>query len=370
MSGKTSKPAIPNRRPLGINEDLWQFLSSMKEILESYEGSRATEPDRIVTRDDLRKLGFNSAALSNEQPSYIMDELVRNSNIGGRDSTYSSMYISNPALVLANSISTVNGTVVTGSVTDTNIINQTYYQVQETGQFQILPVFTGLTGDPHRVKITGRYEGNVGHNVKIYAYNYDTSAWDALTSATRDFTSSSSDASFTFDFEDNLPGVLSDYVSSGQVEIKIEHLSPSNSSHNFYLDYIAVEQVNLELSMAGTYYALTGLTEGENNNVTMNGSAGTWTIQKPGVYSVDAQISFSGSDDVTIEGELFVNGEDFEPIAFSRKLGSSGDVGSASGGGLVALTKGDVLSWRFESDSDDTILSIYHFHMKLEGKNT
>ena len=73
-SGKTPKPAIPNR-PVDISDELWYFLRSIKEILEAYEGSAGRLEDRILTINDLKKIGIDKNALNTEQASYNLTTL-------------------------------------------------------------------------------------------------------------------------------------------------------------------------------------------------------------------------------------------------------------------------------------------------------
>lgn len=78
-SGVSRKPAIPDQRPTGINDDLWRYLQSIKEIIESYEGSRGKVGDQIVTKNNLTNAGIDLRSL--DKPAGIR---LNQANIGGR----------------------------------------------------------------------------------------------------------------------------------------------------------------------------------------------------------------------------------------------------------------------------------------------
>ena len=67
------------------------------------------------------------------------------------------------------------------------------------------------------------------------------------------------------------------------------------------------------------------------------------TISLPGVYSVAGQMSFSGSGAATFAVHVYKNTSNTS-IGFHRKMGATGDVGSASMVGLVDCAEGDDLS--------------------------
>jgi hypothetical protein len=260
------------------------------------------------------------------------------------------LYIEGDFTKTADSITLNTGT-ATGSVSDTHTINSTYYQVDEvagTPGFDFEVNFT-LDGEPGRIDIVGRYQGSVGHNVVINAWNYTLAQWDRFTAATRDFLSSTTDEEFVFDYDDLL-GVPADYLSGTDSKIQIIHTSPGNTAHDFYLDYIAIFERGIEITTPGTFQVILPFTEGLSNYVTLDGAAGTMTIIKDGVYKALLTTSFSGTDEATFESHLFVNGTKQDNIGAKRRLGADGDVGSAAFSGLVNLEEDDVVDVRIASD--------------------
>lgn len=74
------------------------------------------------------------------------------------------------------------------------------------------------------------------------------------------------------------------------------------------------------------------------------------TIGTDGIYIALCQVSFSGTISVTFEAHLRI--DDVEQVeGFHRKLGTGGDVGSASFVALKSLSADEVLTVYIESDS-------------------
>ena len=116
--------------------------------------------------------------------------------------------------------------------------------------------------------------------------------------------------------------------------------------------------------MAGTAYQLTGLTAGPFNLTTLDGPNGLITVDQDGDYQFAGAISFSGTDDALVEGHLYINGVE-GGTAFKRKLGATGDVGSAAGCSILSLSSGDDLEFYFNSDIDDAHISIDQLCVQL-----
>ena len=100
----------------------------------------------------------------------------------------------------------------------------------------------GAGGDPVptgkvRVVINGYYSGNPAHNVKIYAYDFTTLSWDALTADAGDFPSAGADQDYSF----STPAPAGNYLSGGRVYVQIDHVSPGNPTHTLNIDYMSLE---------------------------------------------------------------------------------------------------------------------------------
>jgi hypothetical protein len=279
---------------------------------------------------------------------------------------YGELYQEGDNTKTADSITLNTGTLDSGTVDDTKAIDGVYYHVGEvTGSpgFEFEINFT-LAKDPGRVEIVGRYEGNAAHIVLIYAWNYTLAQWDRFTSDARDFISSTEDAVFIFDYDD-LAGSISDYISGTDSKVKIEHTTSGNANHNFYLDYTAIFERGFVTEDAGTFQAVTGFTEGSSKNITLDGDAGTMTMVGGGVYKTDMTVSFSGTDNATFEGHIFVDGVKQSNAGAKRKLGSGGDVGTTTLTGLINVVAGDVVSLRVTSDMNGDFASIENINWNM-----
>lgn len=72
-------------------------------------------------------------------------------------------------------------------------------------------------------------------------------------------------------------------------------------------------------------------------------------IDQDGIYEVNSQISFSGTGGTTFDFFIYVNAAPSN-YAFQRKLGTGGDVGSASVVGILDLSDGDLVDVYLQAD--------------------
>ena len=272
---------------------------------------------------------------------------------------YAQMGVINDSDNIADVVVVTNGTITSGDVNATRFIDQNYLVVNETGKFDINYVFEDTVGNPTRVHFKGRYVGNPSHVVWIYAWNFVSDTWVRLTAASNDFPSSSTDYSLSFEF----PADNNNYAENGVVMIRIYHDSNPVGSHDFYTDYISITTETLSLPLAGTEYMISGLTPGLSSNVTVDSNS--FTIQVPGVYDFDGAICFSGTDNMTVTGRPYVNGNPSPIIAFKRKLGSNGDTGCAAGNGIVRLAAGNIMTFYMQSDTPNSFVSYDTLSVKL-----
>ena len=85
-----------------------------------------------------------------------------------------------------------------------------------------------------------------------------------------------------------------------------------------------------------------------SNNVSVSTLLGTLTVGKTADYHVTNYSSFTGTANTEYHGYLFVNGSEHS-LGWGRKMGTGGDVGSASFGGVIYLEDGDVLATKVEA---------------------
>ena len=90
------------------------------------------------------------------------------------------------------------------------------------------------------------------------------------------------------------------------------------------------------------------------------------TVNVAGIYKIEGAFSFSASNNVTFFGSGFLDGVELEEIHFTRKIGTAGDVGSASFTGLVSVTAGQVVDFRVrhsDTGAVDTTFSYMNFNV-------
>ena len=134
-------------------------------------------------------------------------------------------------------INNLDGNVESGGITDTYTDNAARHVLDEvTGApgFDYEYWFETIPGtvSHFRVKFNGYYDGSPTHVVDVQAWNYLTSAWNAiftLLDASVDATSYSAD----------LPSNI--YSSIGQAKVRFYHVSSGNTSHDLYVDQLVLE---------------------------------------------------------------------------------------------------------------------------------
>jgi hypothetical protein len=95
------------------------------------------------------------------------------------------------------------------------------------------------------------------------------------------------------------------------------------------------------VALSTSWQKITGSFQGNaisSTNITPDYDDDRITVNHVGVLFVGIQASFSGGNNAVIEGAVYVDGVRQEPIRFRRKLGSTGDVGSASASGIINVT--------------------------------
>lgn len=139
-----------------------------------------------------------------------------------------------PDVYACASLTATNGTIAAGAHTDLHAVGGTTVQVNEASGapgILVTAAFTGVDGIDH-VYVHGYYDGN-HTDMHVQLYNYDTTAWDTVT------TFPAGGSSMTL-----LAGVIADgapyFDGSGNAQVRFYHATAGNPSHRLYLDYLAV----------------------------------------------------------------------------------------------------------------------------------
>ena len=108
------------------------------------------------------------------------------------------------------------------------------------------------------------------------------------------------------------------------------------------------------VALSTSWAKITGSFQGdmfESTNINADYANGRVIVNHVGVLFVGIQVSFSGSNSAVIEGAIYLDGVRQESIRFRRKLGLSGDVGSASALGIIQVT-GTNMALEFYAKAD------------------
>lgn len=128
--------------------------------------------------------------------------------------------------------------------------------------------------------------------------------------------------------------VIHDDFLVGGVGIAFGSMYTTNGATSQTLDTIgAFEDLVSHFDTAGAYA-----------NMDVDPANAAFTVHIPGEYHLDSALSFSGSSGALLEVAAFINGSIEPSVWVQRKLGTGGDVGSASLGGILTLAANDVVT--------------------------
>jgi hypothetical protein len=137
-------------------------------------------------------------------------------------------------IALPSSVSITNGT-ATGTVSDVQtMLDGNVYHVDEaaaTPGFDPVFTFTGVDFVPTHLVSRFYYDGTALHDVHFELWNYNTSAWVELHQLIENL-----------DYQVVALPVpdFSDFISSEEVQVRINHETAGNPAHNLDLDYLAL----------------------------------------------------------------------------------------------------------------------------------
>jgi hypothetical protein len=148
----------------------------------------------------------------------------------------------------------------------------------------------------------------------------------------------------------------SDSWKGGCFGTMLEHSDPATSTINFATASVFVPWVSASAGNLSSYITFESNAGGDRLVVGPGGA---------GSYSVDLSVSFSGSNNIQVEGAVFINNVEQEVIRPHRKLSSSGDLGSMSAGNMVSLSSGDYIDVRFNSNTSSTSINIFYCSLRI-----
>ena len=121
-----------------------------------------------------------------------------------------------------------------------------------------------------------------------------------------------------------------------------------------YVNDAAIPQSTIGLTPS----ILTGFdTAGPSSGISVALNADSMILNYAGTYHLTGQCSFNGTNSITFNVHIYRNGSSTS-IGFHRKMGATGDVGSASMTGLLSCVTGDVISMYAAADSDNKSMTL------------
>jgi len=109
------------------------------------------------------------------------------------------------------------GTLISGDFSDTDTDNDVEWVTAPTGSgLDVFLTFQVSSDLPVSIFINGRYEANPGEFVDVFAFNFDTSAFVQLSTATNRFDNSTTDSGLTFTLS------AAQISSTGEVRIRFQ----------------------------------------------------------------------------------------------------------------------------------------------------
>jgi hypothetical protein len=108
-------------------------------------------------------------------------------------------------------------------------------------------------------------------------------------------------------------------------------------------------------TVGSTYQRVSNYTAcATTTGLTYDTTAGTFTINKAGVYDVFFQHSFVGDNSEQYEVALHTNGVEYGQVEFIRTMGSAAAIGSASAAGLFSAASNTVIDVRCKNAAGGT----------------
>lgn len=136
----------------------------------------------------------------------------------------------------------------------------------------------------------------------------------------------------------------------------------------FLADLDGTGGVDITVTTGGTYYGWTSAVLGHAGGMgsdVANATADQLIVRKTGDYRISLHGCFSGTPNATVTCKTFISGTANNHIAFVRKLGASGDVGSASMAGIDSLVVGDTVDVRCTTIANTKTINFWAVNLSV-----
>lgn len=150
----------------------------------------------------------------------------------------------------------------------------------------------------------------------------------------------------------------------------VVHPHPEPVYAELYLDDAdGTGGTDITVTTAGTFYGMKNFLEGHNDGMLLdvsNTTADLVTVLTDGDYGIFFSGSFSGSANAQVSCSAFISGVRNTHIAFTRKLGAAGDVGTVAMHGIDELSVGDYVDLRCTSSLNGHTINFWNTTMLVE----
>ena len=154
-------------------------------------------------------------------------------------------------------------------------------------------------------------------------------------------------------------------VSANRYTTDLADLDAHASASLAYSDN-ATTPADITVTTAGTWYKvpLDDSSFEVTSHCTFDDANDRIIVLHPGKYVIAAQFSFSGTANTTFTGRMFKNDQQCF-CGFKRKMGATGDVGSASLVSGVSMAAGDYLELKVTADGSSKTFSVHLVQMTV-----
>jgi len=158
---------------------------------------------------------------------------------------------------------------------------------------------------------------------------------------------------------------FSKYLFDNDVEINgdLNQTDGNFTGNNIYAEAWGKDIGDIAIGNASQYYPVTNMTVGLVNG--MSGNSENLTVLIAGVYSLTAHWSFSGQANNEYHISIEVNGVQQDKCHAERKIGTGGDVGSASFTCLYSYSVGDKIRMVIENVDAGNNATIHNINANM-----
>lgn len=123
--------------------------------------------------------------------------------------------------------------------------------------------------------------------------------------------------------------------------------------------------IDITLTLADTWYPISGIEKGVEKEMTVNETTGVFTMKQDGAYKFDGVASITPNLGVLIHFAMFKNSAEVEKIETALDFQNNQDLNTFSGTGIVELVKDDEITVSALANSAGKILSVEHLNISL-----